>query len=602
MKDLCLIVGSGGFVGKWLRDALVERGFSVRGFDVRPSGAADEVVGDIFDAAALREACAGAKVVCHLVALQSSRAHGWDDFYRLNVTATERIVAESVRAGVEHLVYFSTELVYGKQASSLVREDAPLRPWGHYGKSKAMAEEVCARHDGRDLRVTILRPSNIFGPGKTRVVDELFDRVNRNAPIPLIGGRSRAMQVIDVRDVARITSAIIEGRLGGVYNVGTPNPATAYSMYSALVAHAGSKSRLIPVPAGVFRRACLALDRVGASPLTPDQYHRLADSWILDTSKLEAHVPYAIAHDGVKSLLETYDAFGRQQAKPTTMASATVERGAPQGASKTVPGGTSLAGRVVVVTGASRGIGEATAVEFSKQGARVALIGRDTAALAQVQHRIESAGGQVITVASDVRDPAQVENFVRTVVEKWGRIDVLVNNAGVTNVSPLVDMELDQIRDIVDVNLTGTILCTRAVLPHFIAQRSGHIVNVSSILGKRGIPRQAVYSASKAAILRLSESLRSELAPYGITVTGFCPSSTQTAMNAQASAGDPPLKQMVRRVFMQTPEGVARQIVRATVRRRREVVLSLPAKTVAVLNTVCPAVLDRLFARGEPRS
>src|SRR6185503_14856266 len=154
-------------------------------------------------------------------------------------------------------------------------------------------------------------------------------------------------------------------------------------------------------------------------------------------------------------------------------------------------------------------------------------------------------------------------------------------------------------REMVDVNLVGPLLCIRAVLPHFVANRRGHIVNVSSVLGKRGVPRQAVYSATKAAILGLSEALRSELAPHGITVTSFCPSSTETEMNRRIQGNDHPLKQFIRRSFMYTPEAVARLVVESARRRSREVVLSLPAKAVVLANQIAPATLDRLFTRLE---
>lgn len=596
MKRQSLIIGGSGFVGQWLRPALLEHGFGVRCFDTRPSGADDELIGDVFDAAALRRACAGVNVVCHLVALQSSRKHPWEAFHRLNVETTARILEECLRAGVEHLVYFSTELVYGRQDDGLVREDVPLRPRGFYGKSKMLAEDLCRSYETRGLRVTILRPPNIMGPGKTRVVEELFERINRGAPIPLIGGGRKPWQTIDVRDVAKIAARIVTEGLSGTYNLGAPYPLTASEVYSRLVAHAGSRSRLVPVPAELFRMGCAGLDLVGLSPLTADQYHRLADSWILDSSRLSGKISYTPKYAEVQSVLETYDAYMKDRTAPH--ADRSREKPAPGGQRRRAA---DLKGQVVIVTGASRGIGRATAQAFARRGARLVVTARDAAALEHVQHEIEAAGGEALAVVTDVRDEAQVHKLVQAALDRWGRIDVLVNNAGLTAVAPLAQMSTQQIREILDVNLTGSIHCIREVLPHFIGQRGGHIVNVASILGKRGVPKQAVYAASKAGVLRLAEALRSELAPHGITVTSFCPSSTRTAMNEQASAGDHPLKQLIRRAFMATPEAVAERLVKATMRRRREVVLSLPAKMIAALNACCPGVLDWVFARLERR-
>jgi short-subunit dehydrogenase/dTDP-4-dehydrorhamnose reductase len=595
VSERCLIIGSTGFVGAWLRAAFVESGIAVRGLDNRPSDEPDHVTGDLFDEAVLAQACAGATSVCHLVAQQSSRDHSWEEFQRMNVQATERIVAACLRAGVQQLVYFSTELVYGKQNGARVREEAPLRPHGFYGRSKALGEDVCWKHEGRDLKVTILRPTNIFGPGKTRVVSELFDRVNLGKPIPLVGGRDRPVQVVDVRDIASVTTRLVKDRVTGIFNVGAHTPVTAAAMYGALVEHARSKSKLIPVSAGFFRMACTVMDRVGVSPLTSDQYHRMADSWTVDTSRLEARLPHALAHDGTASLLETYDAYGRSAngSKPAAAARPV--------ARPLAPGDRRFTGQVVVVTGASRGIGEATAREFARHGARVVLVGRDAALLDRVQADLRAQGQEAIAVVADVRHEQQVAAFVKAAMDTWGRIDVLVNNAGVTTIAPLAATDVADIHNVLDVNLVGTILCTRLVLPHMIAQGSGHIVNVSSILGKRAVPRQAVYSASKSAILGFSEALRVELAPHRIGITTVVPSSTRTDMNAQASAGEGGIKQVIRERFMQTPEDVARQIVAATLKRKREIVLSLPGKLVAMANAMTPGVLDQVFARLERR-
>jgi dehydrogenase/reductase SDR family protein 7B len=258
-----------------------------------------------------------------------------------------------------------------------------------------------------------------------------------------------------------------------------------------------------------------------------------------------------------------------------------------------------LRDRVVLITGASRGIGRATALEFARSGSRVALTARNADALAGVRTDIAAMGGHAIVLPADIRDAQQVRALVAETAAMWGRIDVLVNNAGVTYRRSLAEMTEDEIREILAANLLGTIWCIREALPHLIAQGDGHIVNVSSILGKRGVPGQAVYSASKFAVLGLSEALRTELASRGVTVTAFCPSSTRTAMNLSISGGDPAFQQWIRTKFMFTPEVVARRIVRATQRRQREVVLSLPAKLVVLLNKCLPRLLDVVFARVE---
>ena len=253
----------------------------------------------------------------------------------------------------------------------------------------------------------------------------------------------------------------------------------------------------------------------------------------------------------------------------------------------------------MIVTGASRGIGRSTAYEFAQCGSKVVLAAKDVEALERVQKEIQSSGGKSVVIPTDIQDEKQVHNLVQKTLEIWGQIDVLVNNAGITYCGSFVEMTMDQIRNIVETNLMGTILCIKEVLPHLRSKRQGHIVNVSSILGKRAVPNQAVYAATKYALIGLSEAIRCELAPYNITITSFCPSSTSTEMNKLVSVQDHPLKQFIRRRFIYTPDGVARKIVRATGLRQREVVLSFPAKMIVRINQYCPQILDWLFTKLE---
>jgi short-subunit dehydrogenase len=576
MSGRVLVTGGSGFVGRWLGQALAERGHGVRSFDKFPSGLADEVVGDSLDPAVVDRACARMTAVVHLIGLQSSREHPWADFEAVNVQTTRLLLEACVRHGVEHFVYFSTEMVYGRQPPGQVREDAPLRPRGMYGRSKQIAEDLCLSFEREGLRITILRPANIMGPGKVRVIEELFKRVAEHRPVPLVGGGKRPWQVVDVRDVAALTTEVVERRITGVYNLAAAVAPAAGEVYGGLLRHASSRSRLVPVPVSLFRRACQALEPLGLAPLAADQYHRLADSWILDPTRLLERTGYKPRFDGTRSIMDTYDAWARG-----AQAAAAAER------------------EVVLVTGASKGIGRATARQFAANGARVALLARNAALLDQVRAEIEEAGGEALAIVADVRDEGQIRSAVDRTLARWGRIDVLVNNAGVAYLGGLGELGAGELREMVDVNLVGTLLCIRAVLPHFMARRKGHIVNVSSVLGKRAVPRQAVYCASKAAILGLSESLRSELAPHGITVTSFCPSSTETEMNRSVRGDDHPLKQFVRKRFMYTPEAVARRVVKAVRGRQREVVLSMPAKAIVLANRISPGTLDWLMTRLE---
>ena len=316
MTDKCLITGASGFVGRRLRIALRESGFEVRCFDSQPAGVEGEIVGDILDNHALEKACTGIHAVCHLAGLQSSYEHRWEDFHAVNVMGTESLLKACIRQNVQHLVFFSSDMVYGFQTTCRVAEDAALNPCGFYGRSKMMAEELCNAYADKCLQVTILRPCPIMGPGRRGVVDQLFDRIRNYAFVPLIGGKHKPCQFIDVRDVASITAQILKRKALGAYNVGSPHPPSTFQVYSNLISHAHSQSKLVSVPARLARTGFQVLDVLKLSPLTADQYYRLTDSWIVDPSKLYDRLKYPLKYDEVRSIIDTYDAYYTQTDQP----------------------------------------------------------------------------------------------------------------------------------------------------------------------------------------------------------------------------------------------------------------------------------------------
>ena len=191
----------------------------------------------------------------------------------------------------------------------------------------------------------------------------------------------------------------------------------------------------------------------------------------------------------------------------------------------------SLSDTVVIVTGASSGIGAATARCLARCGAPVVLASRDTDALRTVHAAIDADGGHALTVPTDVTDRAECEALVQTTLDTFGQLDVLVNNAGVMPLSFVKNARVDEWEQMVDVNLKGVLYGTAAALPHFVAQRRGHIVNVSSTAGRRVFVGGAVYCATKHAVTAFSEGLRLELGPtYGIRVTCIEPGAVATPL------------------------------------------------------------------------
>lgn len=189
-----------------------------------------------------------------------------------------------------------------------------------------------------------------------------------------------------------------------------------------------------------------------------------------------------------------------------------------------------LAGQTVVVTGANRGIGRAMAQAFAAEGARLYLSDRDPAGLPALAKALGKQGAQVLHQALDVTDAAAVEQAMHTAAAEFGTLDVLVNCAGIFESRPLLTYPLADWQRILDINLTGTFLCTRAALQHMVPRRRGRVINLASVAGKMGGRNRAGYYASKHAVIGLTRCAAMEMAPYGITVNALCPGLIDTPM------------------------------------------------------------------------
>ena len=192
-----------------------------------------------------------------------------------------------------------------------------------------------------------------------------------------------------------------------------------------------------------------------------------------------------------------------------------------------------LQDKVAIVTGASRGIGRAIAIELASQGA-IAVVNyasSSTAAKAVVTE-ITDAGGQAIAIQADVSKGDQVDALVNTVIEKFSRVDILVNNAGITRDTLLLRLKPEDWQAVIDLNLTGVFLCTRAISKIMLKQRSGRIINITSVAGQMGNPGQSNYSAAKAGVIGFTKSVAKELASRGITVNAVAPGFITTDMTS----------------------------------------------------------------------
>ena len=189
-----------------------------------------------------------------------------------------------------------------------------------------------------------------------------------------------------------------------------------------------------------------------------------------------------------------------------------------------------LSGRVAAITGASSGIGEATAVTLARAGAAVSLAARRSDRIDELAKRIEGDGGRALAIETDVTDEAQANAFITRTKEELGRLDIVVNNAGVMLLGPVIGSDTSEWRQMIEVNLLGLLYCTHASLPIMGEQGSGHIVNVSSVAGRFANFGSAVYNLTKFGVNAFSEALRQELAPANVKVTVIEPGFVATEL------------------------------------------------------------------------
>lgn len=200
--------------------------------------------------------------------------------------------------------------------------------------------------------------------------------------------------------------------------------------------------------------------------------------------------------------------------------------------------GNNIEGKTVVITGASSGLGEATARHLSGLGASVVLGARRADRLKTLVHELTAKGGKALALPTDVTDRDQVRALVDAAVQRYGRIDVLLNNAGLMPLAPLERLKVDEWERMIDVNFKGTLFGIAAALPHMQRQKAGQIINVSSVYGHKVGPGAAVYCATKFAVRALSEGLRQEVKPYNIRTTVISPGAVATELLDHISEQD----------------------------------------------------------------
>jgi short-subunit dehydrogenase len=255
-----------------------------------------------------------------------------------------------------------------------------------------------------------------------------------------------------------------------------------------------------------------------------------------------------------------------------------------------------IAGKIIIITGASSGIGRATALALAREPVQLVLVARRQNRLSELEEDIRKAGGKAASMVLDLRRREQVETMIRSTHDRFGRIDVLINNAGFGFLGTVEKTPAPVVREIFDLNFEAPLIASQLVIPIMKAQGGGHIINVSSVVGKRGLPLSGIYCATKFALQGISESLRLEVKDSGIDVSVVSPAATESEFGEHVRHGD------VRHEFkpggrVQSAEDVAAAIVACIKNPKLEVYPSRASRLLVWGNALVPGLVDKFLSR-----
>jgi nucleoside-diphosphate-sugar epimerase len=317
-----LVTGASGLLGGCLVERLRRENVRLRLLDMVPppddrARDAEFLTVDLRDAAAVAAACRDVDVVHHLAAGQRMKPQfggmSEREIFDMNLAAVRHVLEGARAAGVRKVVHVSSSGVYGIPRTVPVGEDHPQHPLGAHGESKIAAETLCREAADAGLDVTVFRPMSLFGPGMTGVFLLLFEWVRLGKNVYLLGtGRNRVAMVSarDVADACVLAAARPESR-GAVMNLGATDVPTVRAQVEALVTHAGSRSRVVAIPAWALRNAGRALNLVGLSPIVPEHYLLADATFVLDVTRAHDLLDWTPAYSNVRMTTEAYDWYCR---------------------------------------------------------------------------------------------------------------------------------------------------------------------------------------------------------------------------------------------------------------------------------------------------
>ncbi len=588
-----LVTGAGGFIGRRLVASLQAKGYTVRALylpdedaDSARRAGVEVVRGDLTNPATLAGIADGVTVVFHLAA----RVTDWGPlaaFRAVTVDGTRHLLDACQGKGIRRFVYFSsfTALGFSRDTAGF-DEDAPCVKTGiPYSDTKVEAEVLVAELGRRyEIPFTIVRPANVIGAGSLWARDVL-DLLHRG-PTPIVGDGTAPGAFVHVQNLVDgvILAAESDKAAGRTYHFIDDYPVTwaeylttlgswigrrpRFRIPTALAWRVGALAERICAPLGVRSPASrIAAGIMGRNHMVSSRRAREELGWTPRVSYPEA----------LAEIREWVDAVYRPPA---------------------VKGQRDYHNYIVFITGGSTGIGLALARAYARLGAHVVIFARDEGKLRAARALIEAARRsprqQVLALSLDVGDEAAVQTRTAEAMAHLGPPDILINSAGIIANDRFDNLSGDTIAAILRVNVMGTVHVTHALLPALKARR-GQLVNLSSLAGVMGMYGYTAYGASKYAVLGLSESLRYELKPDGVTVTVVCPPEVDTPMVAVEEATiSPESRALKQSAGVLDPDAVARTIVTGVSRRRFMIVPGARARLLYVLNALSLGWLTRV--------
>jgi UDP-glucose 4-epimerase len=580
MAGNVLVTGAAGYIGRLAVAGLLDAGGieSVVAYDLHPAdlpGAATVLTGDITKddlPAILREH--RIDTVVHLASILKPPVGAPADLaWRVDVQGTRRLLEACVECGVEHLVVTTSGASYGYHADNpmWLTEEAPVRghPAFEYSRNKRQVEELLLEYRQRHSQLTqlVLRPGTVIGKGTHSPVTAIFE----GRFVPGVMGSAAPFVFIWDRDLVNVLVVGVIERRQGIYNLAGDGALTAREIARRL------GKPYLPLPPRLLAGAL----------------------WLLKACRLSANGPETLDFLRYRPVLENQrlkEKFGYTPVSST--AAFTVWQEGLEAPPDRKARGDADYRQVVVITGGAGGIGRALAHRWSVAGARIALLDLDAVALDEAATLLRSSGASVLALALDVTDFDACVKAMQDVVHAFGRIDVLVNNAGAVHRSAFRDTEIDVYRKVMDVNFLGSLHCTKAALSQLLANR-GMIVVTSSIAGVAPLYGRTGYAASKHALHGLFESVRSELADDGLRVLMVCPSFTRSPFEQHAMGADgaPAGTRRSMTGRLAEPEEVADKVVAAASRNRELLVLSTAGKLAYYLSRLAPRFYRRAMVR-----